>query len=45
MTLLFSINDWYGGNFVSKTMTQLLSGKISYPFAFCANLMKLAAIF
>ena len=44
ITLLFAMKDiWWP--FVSKTRTQLLSGKLSYPFAFCANLMKLAAIF
>ena len=42
MTLLFGIKDVM---FVSKTRTQLLLGKLSYPFKFCANVMKLAEIF
>ena len=54
MALLFGIkvvikgkacpNSHYLGHFVF-VRTQLLSGKLSYPFTICANLMKLAAIF
>ena len=45
MTLLFGIKDVIWWSFFSKIRTQLLSGKLSYPFTFCANLMKLAEYF
>ena len=41
MTLLFGIKDVIHS--VSKTRTQLLLGKLSYPFTFCANRVKVAA--